>query len=84
MLHCKKWQRERDTMLRELRRTKVELTARRDTSDAGRVFGAEGIEAVLAFIDTTGVGKRREVEDTNRSEERQMAMLDRGEVEGEE
>ena len=36
-----------------------------------------------AFIETTSVGKRREVEDTKRSEEREMAMLDRGEVEGE-
>ncbi|KAF2715932.1 hypothetical protein K431DRAFT_316895 [Polychaeton citri CBS 116435] len=84
MLHCRKWRRERDTMLRELRRTKVEVTARRDTCDVRRVFGAGGIEAVLAFIETTAVGKRREVEDTKRSDEWQMAMLDRGEVEGEE
>jgi hypothetical protein len=51
--------------------------------DVRRIFGVGGIEAVLAFIETTGVGKRREVEDTKRSDEWQMAMLDRGEVEGE-
>ena len=76
ILHCrKKWRRERDTTLRELRRTEVKVTARRDTSDVRRVFGAGAIEAVLAFIETVGADKRRDVEDKMRCDEWQMVMI---------
>lgn len=64
MLKCRKWRRQRDCMLRELRAKKISIS-RRDREDLKTLFGNGAIAEVLRFIDNTEVGTRLEKEGTS-------------------
>jgi hypothetical protein len=88
LLRCRKWRRQRDTMLRELRAKKVLISARRDQADLKTLFGAEAISEVLRFIDNTEVGRRLikegdsddswDIERLDRSADEEEARVDNG------
>jgi hypothetical protein len=65
MLKCRKWRRQRDCMLRELRAKKISISGRRDRADLKTLFGDRAIAEVLRFIDNTEVGKRLKKEGTS-------------------
>lgn len=59
VLECRKWRRERDVMLGELKADKITISERRDRTDLETLFGEEAMTAVLQFIETTEVGRKR-------------------------
>ena len=58
LLECRKWRRQRDSMLRMLRARKVVISGRRDQTDLKTLFADEAIIEALQFIENTEVGKR--------------------------
>jgi hypothetical protein len=77
MLDCRKWRRERETLLSSLEARKIRISARKDDSDLKVLFSEAAMETVLHFIEGTAIGKRREIEETQRADERDVSMLDR-------
>lgn len=69
MLKCRKWRRERKSMLSTLASKKTKISARMDGQDLETLFGEASIETVLRFIELTSVGKRVEAYDTRRIHE---------------
>jgi hypothetical protein len=51
LLHCRKWKRQRDKMLRGLHAKKISVNTKRDATDLQTLFGKEAITDVLWFID---------------------------------
>jgi hypothetical protein len=76
LLKCRKWRRQRDTMLRKLRAKKMLISARRDQADLKTLFGAEATAEVLRFIDDTEVGKRQ-IKEGNSDDSWDIERLDR-------
>ena len=64
-------------MLSTLASKKIEISARMNGRDLQNLFGEGGVETVLCFIESTAVGKRREVYDTQRIDEWDIELLDR-------
>jgi hypothetical protein len=58
MLECRKWQRERETMLQRLRAKDVTITERRDRRDLEILFEQVATIDVLQYIKSTEVGKK--------------------------
>ncbi|KAM0724060.1 hypothetical protein Q7P37_000240 [Cladosporium fusiforme] len=80
MLECRKWRRERKTMLQRLTSGKISISPRRDWTDLKTLFGEDAILAVLRFIEDTNVGKRL-TNDTNNCDSWDIDLLDRGDGE---
>lgn len=80
MLECRKWRRERKTMLQRLTSGKISISPRRDWTDLKTLFGEDAILAVLRFIENTKVGKRL-TDDTNNCDSWDIDLLDRGDGE---
>lgn len=77
MLKCRKWRRERESMLSTLASKKTKISARKNGQDLETLFGEASIEAVLRFIESTSVGKRVEAYDTRRVDGWDIGLLDR-------
>jgi hypothetical protein len=77
MFQCRKWRRERKSMLNTLASKKIEISTRMNGQDLQILFGEDGIETVLRFIESTAVGKRSGVCDTRRIDEWDIELLDR-------
>lgn len=60
MLDCRKWRRERETLLSSLEARKIRTSARKDDGDLKLLFSEAAMETVLRFIEGTAIGKRRE------------------------
>ena len=58
MLECRKWRRERETMLQRLRAKNVTITERRDRRDLEILFEQDATIDVLQYIESTEVGKK--------------------------
>lgn len=78
MFKCRKWRRERESMLSTLTSKKIEISARMNGQDLEILFEEASIETVLRFIELTAVGKRREAYDAQRFDEWDIELLDRG------
>jgi hypothetical protein len=57
LLRCRKWRRQRDSMMRGMRAERVTISARRDSADLENLFGETAAEEVLRFIGNTEVGR---------------------------
>ena len=57
LLRCRKWRRQRDSMMRGLRAEEVTISARRDRADLEGLFRDEATKEVLRFIRNTEVGR---------------------------
>lgn len=79
MFECRKWRRERESMLRAIssEKAKTNISARMNKEDLGILFGDASIEIVLRFIERTAVGKRREADGAQRADEWDIGLLDR-------
>lgn len=60
LMECRKWRRERETMLKGMQHKKIEMSLRRDASDLQLLLGDNAAEAVLGFLEHTAVGKRKD------------------------
>ena len=58
MLECRKWRRERETMLQRLKAKNVTITERRDRRDLETLFEQVATIDVLQYIESTEVGKK--------------------------
>jgi hypothetical protein len=58
MLECRKWQRERETMLQRLRAKNVTITERRDRRDLEILFKQVATIDVLQYIESIEAGKK--------------------------
>jgi hypothetical protein len=58
MLECRKWQRERETMLQRLRAKNVTITERRDRRDLEILFKQVATIDVLQYIKSIEAGKK--------------------------
>jgi hypothetical protein len=77
MLECRKWRRERESMLNTLASKKTKISARMNGQDLETLFGEASIETVLRLIDSTSVGKRVEAYNSQRIDEWDIELLDR-------
>jgi ribonuclease HI len=77
MLHCRRWRRERDTMLKELQAAKIRISARKDGNDLQTLFGDDAVQMVLRFVEGTAVGRKSEADDVGRLDEWDIDQLDR-------
>jgi len=57
LLRCRKWRRQRDSLLRGLRAEEIIISARRDQADLQSLFRDVATRAVLHFIGETEVGR---------------------------
>lgn len=81
LFRCRRWRRQRDAMLRRLRK-KVSISERKDRTDLQTLFGAEAAAGVLQFLEDTEVGKKIPGEGVQ-DESWDLERLDRGVREGE-
>jgi hypothetical protein len=58
MLECRKWRRERETMLQRLRVKNVTITERRDWRDLETLFEQVATIDILQYIESTEVRKK--------------------------
>lgn len=82
LLRCRKWRRQRDSMMRGMRAERIFISARRDGADLESLYGEEATKAVLQFIGNTEVG-RPLTKDGNRDDYWDIEQLDRRSEEGE-
>jgi hypothetical protein len=82
LLECRKWRRQRDSMLRKLCARKVSVSERRDKADLKILFSDEATADVLRFIDNTEVGKKL-AEERFSDDTWDIERLDRSADEGE-
>jgi hypothetical protein len=75
LLHCRKWRRQRDSMMRGLCAGKVPISAMRDRADLETLFGEKATAEVLRFIENTEVG-RPPVKEKNREDCWDIEQLD--------
>lgn len=76
LLECRKWRRQRDTMLRKLGARNVSISGRRDRADLKTLFAEDAIVEVLQFIENTEVGMKL-AGDANKSDSWDIERLDR-------
>lgn len=57
LLRCRKWRRQRDSLLRGMRAEEIVISARRDRADLESLFSDEATKEVLRFIGNTEVGR---------------------------
>jgi hypothetical protein len=57
LLRCRKWRRQRDSLLRGMRAKEIVISARRDQADLENLFRDEATKEVLRFIGNTEVGR---------------------------
>lgn len=81
LLHCRKWRRQRDSMLRSLHAKEIPVNTRRNVIDLQILFGEEAITDVLRFIDETEVGTKP-VGETNNNDSWDIERLDQSMEEG--
>jgi hypothetical protein len=81
MLECRKWRRERETMLQRLRVKSVTITERRDRRDLETLFEQVATIDVLQYIESTEVGKKLP-DGTNKCDSWDIERLDRDGEEG--
>lgn len=76
LLKCRKWRRQRDSMLQKLRERKVAISGRRQQADLRTLFADKAIKEVLQFVDNTEVGKKL-TGDANKNDSWDIERLDR-------
>jgi hypothetical protein len=76
MLECRKWRRERETMLQRLSAKNVAITERRDRRDLETLFEQVATVDVLQYIESTEVGKKLP-DGTNKCDSWDIERLDR-------
>lgn len=57
LLRCRKWRRQRDSLLRGMRAEEIVISSRRDQADLESLFRDVATRAVLRFIGNTEVGR---------------------------
>jgi hypothetical protein len=82
LLRCRKWRRQRDSLLRGMRAEEIIISARRDQADLESLFRDVATRAVLRFIGNTEVGRPMTKEE-NRDDYWDMERLDQALDEGE-
>ena len=80
MLVCRKWRRERATIVRKLKTKNVAISETPDRRNVRILFGENATVDVLESIEKTEVGKRLAVE-SDRADSWDVERLDRGENE---
>ena len=80
LLECRKWRRERATMIRKLNTKNVAINETPDQRNVRILFGDNATVDVLEFIEKTEVGKRLAVE-SDKADSWDIERLDRGENE---
>jgi hypothetical protein len=80
LLECRKWRRERATMIRRLNTKNVAINETPDRRNVRILFGNNATVDVLEFIEKTEVGKRLVVE-SDEADSWDIERLDRGENE---
>ena len=78
LLECRKWRRERATMIRKLNTKNVAINETPDRRNVRILFGDNAAVDVLEFIEKTEVGKRLAVE-PDKADSWDIERLDRGE-----
>jgi hypothetical protein len=76
MLKCRKWRRERETMLQRLSAKNVAITERRDRRDLETLFEQVATIDVLRYIESTEVGKKL-LDGTDKCDSWDIERLDR-------
>jgi hypothetical protein len=82
LLRCRKWRRQRDSMMRGMRAERVIISARRDSADLENLFGETAAKEVLRFIGNTEVGRPMTKEE-NRDDYWDIEQLDQRSEEAE-
>lgn len=82
LLRCRRWRRQRDSMMRGMRAERVFISARRDSADLDSLFGEGATKGVLRFIGNTEVG-RPMTKEGNRDDYWDIEKLDQRSDEGE-
>jgi len=82
LLRCRKWRRQRDSLLRGMRAEEIFISARRDQADLESPFRDVATREVLRFIGNTEVGRPMTKEE-NRGEYWDIERLDQALDEGE-
>ena len=77
LLECRKWHRERATMIRKLNTKNVGINETPDRRNVSILFGDHATVDVLEFIKKTEVGKRLAVE-SDKADAWDVERLDRG------
>jgi hypothetical protein len=80
LLECRKWRRERATMIRKLSTKNITISETPDRRNIRILFGDNATMDVLEFIEKTEVGKRLAVE-SDRADSWDVERLDQGENE---
>ena len=75
LLRCRKWRRQRDLLLREMRAEEIVISARRDQADLESLFRDVATKEVLRFIENTEVGRPMTKEE-NRDDYWDIGRLD--------
>lgn len=76
LLRCRKWRRQRDSLLRGMRAEEIVISARRDQADLESLFRDKATRAVLRFIGDTEVGRPKTTEE-NKNDYWDIERLDR-------
>lgn len=77
LLECRKWRRERATMIRKLSTKNITISETPDRRNVKILFGDKATVDVLEFIEKTEVGKRLAVE-SDKADAWDIERLDRG------
>jgi hypothetical protein len=77
MLHCRRWRRERDTMVKEAQAAKIMISTGRDENDLQTLFSDDAVQMVLRFIEGTAVGRKSEADEVGTLDEWDINRLDR-------
>lgn len=75
LLRCRKWRRQRDSLLRGMRAEEIVISVRRDQADLESLFRDVATRAVLQFIENTEVGRPMTKEE-NRDDHWDIERLD--------
>jgi hypothetical protein len=76
MLSCRRWRRERDTMLQELRIRRTTAGEMQEQTHLKTLFEKADITEVLRFIESTEVGKRRTTDNPHQDDLWDVERLD--------
>jgi hypothetical protein len=76
MLRCRRWRRERDTMLQELKIRRTTTCEMQEQTHLITLFGKAATTEVLRFVENTKVGKRLTTNDTHKGDLWDIERLD--------
>ena len=84
LLQCKKWKKQREQLLKNLRRKRIFLSPRLNRKDTKKLFWKEAAEATLKFLSETQAGVIQNGDDEKWLDTWDLQLLDPGGEEREE